>query len=181
MSTIQPILGGSAQTEYSLPRGNGRFRLRMLGNRIITSLRSNLFDPRDVLAGDSPSAIALRPNSNEATSLATRIRYDAEKLLPYRTQPLVMGTRSTGSPVTHSCLASQAEEGSALNPWTALREGPKPLSSTTDGKQITRQSKSPPPRQSLRRTQSQPPGKSKSIQLRRGQPQSESQQESQRF
>lgn len=161
MSTIQPVLGVFAQADSPFPHGNGRFRLRMLGRRIISSLRSNLFDPRDVLAGDSPSAIALRPNSYEATSLVSRIRYDAETSLPYRTQPLVTDFRSTGSPVTDSCPTSRAEEIPALNPWTELRLGPEPLSSTTDGKQITRQSTSPPPRQSFRRTQ--PPGKSESI------------------
>lgn len=161
MLTIQPVLSVSAHPESPSHLGYGRFRLRMLGKRIISSLRSNLFDPRDVPAGGSPSAIALRPNSYEVTSLVSRNRYDAGNFLPYRTQALAADSRSAGFPVTESCQMSRAEEIPALNPWTGLQVGPEPLSSTTDGKQITRQSKSPPPRQSIRR--SQPSGKSESI------------------
>lgn len=161
MLTIQPVSGVLAHPESPSPLGNGRFRLRMLGKRIISSLRINLFDPRDVPAGGAPSAIALRPNSYEVNSLVSRTRYEADHLLPYRTQALAAHSRSTGSPVTESCRTSRAEEIPALNPWTGLQVGPEPLSSTTDGKQITRQSKSPPPRQSIRRPQ--PSGKSESI------------------
>ena len=165
MSIIQQAMSFFAQTVPAFLQRNRGLRLRILETKSFSSLRSYLFDSRDLLAGDSPTAITLRPNLYEAPSLATGIRYHAENALPYRTQKTGKENRSTEMAIPDFSLPSPAKEPSALKPWTELPVGPNQKASTKDGKQITKQSKSPPERQSFRWAQSQPAGQS--IQERR--------------
>lgn len=170
MSFIQPAMGVAAQAKSAILRGIPGLRLRIAGSKSFFSLRSPLFDPKDILADVAPPANDLHPTTDEAPSSRMKLRSHAEPPL-YRIQnPFI--ERALAGLATDSPLPDPVKERSALKPRTILPEGPNQKASTPDGKQITKQSKSPPQRQSFRRTQSQPSGKStqqRRLQLRRAQ------------
>ena len=161
----------TAQAKSAILRGITGLRLRIAGSKSFFSLRSQLLDPKDILADVAPPANDLQPTTDEAPSSPMKLRSHAEPPL-YRLQnPFI--ERALAGLATDSPLPDPAKERSALKPRTFLPEGPNQKASTPDGKQITKQSKSPPQRQSFRRTQSQPSGKSvqqRRFQLRRAQP-----------
>lgn len=164
-------MGVAAQAKSAILRGITALRLRIAGSKSFFSLRSKLFDPKYILADVTPPVNDLHPTTDEAPSSRMNHRSHAEPPL-YRLQnPFI--ERALAGLATDSSLPDLAKERSALKPRTFLPEGPNQKASTPDGKQITKQSKSPPQRQSFRRTQSQPSGKSirqRRLQLRRSQP-----------
>lgn len=171
MSFIQPTMSVVARAKLAILRRISGFRLRIESGKSFFSLRSQLFDPKDILADAPPSAGALQPTTDEAPSSLMKLRSQADPPL-YRTQnPFI--ERALARVAIDSPLPDLAKEPSALKPRAIPSEGPNKKASTPDGKQITKQSKSPPERQSFRRTHSQPSGKSiqqRRLQLRRAQP-----------
>lgn len=171
MSIIQPTMSVAAQVKSVILRRFTGLRLRFAGQKSFFSLRSLLFDPKDILAATPSLADELQPYPDEAPSSVMKLRSPAVQPL-YRIQnPSI--ERALAGMATHSPLPDLVKETSALNPRTIPHNGPNQKASTSDGKQITKQSKSPPQRQSFRRSQSQPSGKSiqqRRFQLRRTKP-----------
>lgn len=169
MLFIQPAQSVVARAKSAILSRIAGLRLRIAGNKSFFSLRSLLFDPKDILAAVTPSADDLPPYSDEAPSSPMKLRSHADQPL-YRLQN-PYSERALAGMATDSPLPGRARENFVLNPRILPHEGPNQKDSTTDGKQITKQSKSPPERQSHRRPQSQPSGKSvqqrRRLQLRR--------------
>lgn len=163
MSFIQPATSVAALAKSAILRGVTGLRLRNAGSKSFFSLRSQLPDPKNILTDIAPLADDLQPIANEAASSAMKDRFLADPPL-YRLQNPFTERAPTAMAAVFP-LPDPTREPSALNPRAIPSEGPNQKASTSDGKQITKQSKSPPERQSLRRTQSQPSGKS--IQQRR--------------
>lgn len=150
-----------AQTVSVLLVWGDSLRSRISGNNPYQSLRRDLCETGRSRPGKMLDLQFNRPVASGAPSLALRNGFKDRKASAFAsaTYPVTPEILVPHSVETAISTGGISEEPSAPLTWTASPTmsltGLIQLPSTTDGNQITRQSKWPPSRQSLRRTQPQ--------------------------
>lgn len=161
MSFVKNTLSRMAQTISVLLVWGDSLRSRKSGNNPYQSLRRDLCETGRGRPGKMLALLAHRPVASGAPSQALRNGFEDRKASAFAsaTYPATPEILTPHSVETAISTGGFSEEPSAPLTWTELPTmsltGPIHLPSTTDGIQITRQSKWPPSRQSLRRTQPQ--------------------------